>query len=71
MTIDRVTNDLEQESEALPREVNIEDSLEDSTRRELLARVARVGATAVPVSLVLLDSAKANTIGSEGGGIGF
>jgi hypothetical protein len=66
MTIDRDTQTVAPTAESLPQDLSIEDSLEDASRRKLLTRVARAGATAVPVSLVLLDSAKANTSGSPG-----
>ncbi|MEO0498717.1 MAG: hypothetical protein AAF141_15380 [Pseudomonadota bacterium] len=46
--------------------------LDDADRRALLAKLARVGAAALPVSMVLLDDAKAmNNTGSSpefGGG---
>ncbi len=57
--------------QTLPQDVSPEDSLEDSSRRALLGKIARAGAAAVPVSLILLDEAKANVVeGSPGGGGG-
>lgn len=49
------------------------DSLDDASRRALLARLARVGAAAVPVSVVMLDAKKAaaNVGTSEEANIGF
>jgi hypothetical protein len=50
------------------------DSLDDASRRALLARLARIGATAVPVSMVVLDATKAQAnTGSfdESPGTGF
>ena len=55
----------------LDTSVTPEDSLDDRSRRELLGRIARAGAAAVPVSLVLMDKAKANTQDGSGGGVAF
>jgi len=46
-----------------PFQIGPEDSLDDSARRDLMKRIARVGTAAVPVSLVLLnpEKARANT----------
>lgn len=37
-------------------EVTPEDSLDETTRRALLQKLARAGATAIPVSVVLLNT---------------
>jgi hypothetical protein len=49
------------------------DSLDSASRRELLAKLARVGAAAVPVSVVMLDAKKAaaSTGSDPEGDIGF
>lgn len=48
------------------------DSLDDASRRELLAKLARIGAAAVPVSVVMLDAKKAAAQStSPEGNIGF
>ena len=43
-----------------PLEITPEDSLDDESRRELLKKLARVGAAAIPVSVVLLDATEAH-----------
>ena len=60
-----------QKDQKLDTSVTPEDSLDDSSRRELLGRIARAGAAAVPVSLILMDKAKANTQDGSNGGISF
>jgi len=47
------------------------DSLDDASRRALLSKLAKVGAAAVPVSVVMLDAKKAAAQDSSpGGGFG-
>lgn len=41
------------------------DSLDDASRRALLSKLARVGAAAVPASVVMLDAKKASAAGSS------
>lgn len=45
-------------------EIDNADSLDDESRRALLAKIARVGAASVPVSMVLLNKAEAQNTGS-------
>lgn len=56
----------------LENHVETLDSLDESTRRALLKKLVRVGAAAVPISMVLLDpdKARANTGSTTGGVIG-
>ena len=53
---------------AHPLEVTPEDSLDDVARRELLQKLARIGAAAIPVSVVLLDATDADASGGRPGG---
>ena len=51
-----------------PLEVTPEDSLDDVARRKLLQKLARMGAAAIPVSVVLLDATDADACCPPGGG---